>query len=164
MNNLSELQQENTFLKSEIESLNRILYDNHAIEKLKSSQADHTQDVVGSEIRNIKDKLIKTEHLLKLSNLHVKKNQLLITDFIKSREEERYYIANQLHESLGQLLYAVKLNLSRIDIASASKVENLAALEDAHKLLLDCISFCRDTAKYLSLGTSGDFIKKPPVE
>ena len=96
---------------------------------------------VREEAKRIKDELIRKEHLLELKSLEKKQQQELFELAIQAQEEERERIAEHLHDSLGQMLYAVKLNLDqfKIKVHGGDKEQ----LERVNKLLTESISECR---------------------
>jgi PAS domain S-box-containing protein len=71
--------------------------------------------------------------------------QELLKNTVKTQEEERARIAGNLHNSLGQLLYSVKLNLELIDLKSFDhKNEDASAIVRAKKLLDECVKETRN--------------------
>ncbi|WP_207532447.1 PAS domain-containing sensor histidine kinase [Desertivirga arenae] len=100
------------------------------------------------EAQRIKDELLKRDHLLELKIQEQKKQQELFHATIRAQEEERERIAEQLHNSLGQLLYAAKLNLDQIKPGEDREINeiNRKQLSKTEGLIADCITECRRTS------------------
>jgi signal transduction histidine kinase len=64
-----------------------------------------------------------------LHRVEMQKQQALLAAIITTEEKERQYFAQELHDSVGQMLSAVKLNLSGMK-RTASKPEQLQTLID----------------------------------
>ena len=78
---------------------------------------------------------------------------------IKTQEEERKRIAESLHNGIGQLLYAVKLNLSQIDIKDTNTefVQFRKAKQTTEELLNDAIRESRRISHELTPQFLEDF-------
>ena len=63
--------------------------------------------------------------------------QQLLEVTINTQENERSRIAEDLHNSLGQLLYGVKLSLDRVEFENQD--ENASAIETSKNILSECI-------------------------
>lgn len=93
-----------------------------------------------------------------MRNLEHEQQQELFKAIIKTQEEERERIAEQLHNSVGQLLYAVKLSLNQIKLERPEyNSENIEALEKAGKLISETIAECRRTSHGLMPSLLKDF-------
>jgi PAS domain S-box-containing protein len=116
------------------------------------------------EAQRIKDNLAEKEHLLKLKHQEQEKQKELFAIIIQTQEEERERIAEQLHNSLGQMLYAVKINLNLVKLESEDRAKNEKALAEATKLLSESIIECRRTSHYLLPKILKDFGLKEAIE
>lgn len=67
-----------------------------------------------------------------------KQNDLLRT-ILETQESERQRFAEDLHDSVGQVLSAVKLNLHRLDKTCANNNQILSLLSNTRGLIDDCI-------------------------
>jgi PAS domain S-box-containing protein len=119
---------------------------------------------VRKEAQRINDDLAEKEHLLKLKHKEQQKQKELFQIIIQTQEKERERIAEQLHNSLGQMLYAVKINLNRVKPGSKDTAENNKALAEADKLLSESIIECRRTSHYLLPRILKDFGLREALE
>lgn len=71
-----------------------------------------------------------------------KQNDLLRA-ILETQESERERLAEDLHDSVGQVLSAVKLNLHRIDKTCANDHQALPLLDTTRKLVDECIQEIR---------------------
>ncbi|MDO7873700.1 PAS domain-containing protein [Hymenobacter sp. ASUV-10] len=94
-------------------------------------------------------------------NLHLRltQQQARIEAVLTAQEEERRRIAESLHNGVGQLLYAVKLQFDQLGLAPALKaVPELAAMQrQATGLLSDAIRQARTLSHELTPGIVADF-------
>lgn len=116
------------------------------------------------EAERLKKELEDKEHLLELKANEQKRHKELFETIIRTQEEERERIAEQLHNSLGQMLYAVKIKLSQIRLTPGEQQENIATLSEANTLLSDSISECRRTAHHLLPRILNDFGLRDAIE
>ncbi|MBB2150398.1 PAS domain-containing sensor histidine kinase [Pedobacter gandavensis] len=92
-----------------------------------------------------------------------RKNELLKMEIFKTvletQQAERKRIAENLHNGLGQLLYGVKLNLSKnmLNQAKLSAAENLKELQETDGLLADAIRESRRLSHELMPAILEDF-------
>jgi PAS domain S-box-containing protein len=110
-----------------------------------------------------KAEMMEKEFSSKLEEQGVKKERELFENIVRTQEEERERIAEQLHNSLGQLLYAVKINLNQVKLKSGVDVRSTMALDEANKLLSESIQECRRTAHYLLPGILTDYGLKEAI-
>jgi len=71
-----------------------------------------------------------------------KQNDLLRT-ILETQESERKRLAEDLHDSVGQVLSAVKLNLHRLDKTCAADEQTIPLLSNTRNLIDDCIQEIR---------------------
>jgi len=91
--------------------------------------------------------------------------QELLKNTITTQEEERARIAGNLHNSLGQLLYSVKLNLELIDLKNYDRQnEDVAAIYRAKKLLDECVKETRNISHDLMPSILDDFGLKDALQ
>lgn len=99
-----------------------------------------------------------------------KKNELLQKEIFRTilgtQQEERKRIAENLHNGLGQLLYGVKLSLSKnmINYAELSSVDHLKQLKQTDNLLADAIKESRRLSHELMPSTLEDFGLKAALD
>ncbi|ALD20002.1 PAS domain S-box protein [Hymenobacter sp. DG25A] len=83
------------------------------------------------------------------TQLKLRQQQIVLSAILNTQEEERRRIAESLHNGVGQLLYATKLNLDTLP-ESAQK-------QAAHKLLGEAIRATRTISYELTPGVLEDF-------
>lgn len=71
-----------------------------------------------------------------------KQNDLLHA-ILETQESERKRLAEDLHDSVGQVLSAVKLNLHRLDKTCANDNQAISLLDNTRKLIDECIQEIR---------------------
>ncbi len=86
-------------------------------------------------------KMIKNQ--VELRKLHDEKQAGLLNAVFETQENERKRLAEDLHDSVGQVLSAIKLNLHRLDKSSVSE-SSQPLLADTRKLADECISEIRN--------------------
>ena len=92
-------------------------------------------------------------------------NEQLIKITINIQEKERTRIAEDLHNSLGQLLYGVKLNLDHLNIEDiALQKKNALAIESTKQLLTECINETRRISHDLMPSVLKDFGLKEAIQ
>jgi signal transduction histidine kinase len=82
-------------------------------------------------------KMIKNQ--VELRKLHDERQTDLLNAVFETQETERKRLAEDLHDSVGQVLSAIKLNLHRLDKAGGSEVPTQQLLADTRKLTDECI-------------------------
>jgi signal transduction histidine kinase len=75
--------------------------------------------------------------------------QRLSARLLTAQEDERRVIARELHDEVGQVLTAVKLELALASKALASKPETAARIEEARRTIDDSIRTVRDLSHLL---------------
>lgn len=80
------------------------------------------------------------EERRKLQN---EKQNDLLRAILETQESERERLAEDLHDSVGQVLSAVKLNLHRLDKTCASDEKVISLLSNTRGLVDDCIQEIR---------------------
>jgi PAS domain S-box-containing protein len=76
---------------------------------------------------------------------------------IGTQEEERKRIAQSLHNNLGQMFYAVKLNLDQINLQGSNLETSEQYLKGSKKLLSECIEETRRISHELTPTVLEDF-------
>jgi PAS domain S-box-containing protein len=95
--------------------------------------------------------------------LHFEQQLLQLT--INIQEKERARIAEDLHNSLGQLLYGVKLNLDQLKLKDSQlQKENALTIENSKDLLSECIKECRRISHDLMPSVLKDFGLRVAIE
>jgi PAS domain S-box-containing protein len=91
--------------------------------------------------------------------------QQLLESTIDAQELERLHFAEDLHNSLAQLLYGIKLNLDQIGLeGSEERKESSIAFKKAKDILSKCIKECRRISSELMPSALGYFGLKTAVE
>jgi signal transduction histidine kinase len=80
---------------------------------------------------------------VELRKLHDDKQTDLLNAVFETQENERKRLAEDLHDSVGQVLSAIKLNLHRLDKSCVSE-STQPLLADTRKLADECISEIRN--------------------
>jgi PAS domain S-box-containing protein len=106
------------------------------------------------------------EHDLKKANERERQfEQQLLEMTINIQEKERARIAEDLHNSLGQLLYGVKLNLNDIKLDhSEPQNQNALTVKNINKLLSECIQESRRISHDLMPSVLQDYGLKVAIE
>jgi signal transduction histidine kinase len=86
-------------------------------------------------------KMIKNQ--VELRKLHDEKQAGLLNAVFETQENERKRLAEDLHDSVGQVLSAIKLNLHRLDKSSVNE-SSQPLLADTRRLADECISEIRN--------------------
>jgi PAS domain S-box-containing protein len=95
-------------------------------------------------LENISERKASEQNLKEANRRELLLQKQLLEATINAQETERLHVAEDVHNSLAQSLYAVKLRLSRIDFETPEKKsENALAVENANDVLSDCIKECR---------------------
>ncbi|MGN6641352.1 MAG: sensor histidine kinase [Mucilaginibacter sp.] len=89
-------------------------------------------------------KMIKNQ--VELRRLQDLQQQELLKAVVETQESERKRLAEDLHDSVGQVLSAIKLKLHRLDKVTVDGGENgnMALLADTRKLTDECIQEIRN--------------------
>jgi PAS domain S-box-containing protein len=104
-------------------------------------------------------------HLKEANNRELLFEQQLLELTINIQEKERARIAEDLHNSLGQLLYGVKLNLDQLKPQNLQlQKENALTIENSKSLLSECIKECRRISHDLMPSVLKDFGLKVAIE
>ncbi|MVN20653.1 sensor histidine kinase [Mucilaginibacter arboris] len=72
-------------------------------------------------------------------NLQIDKQNDLLRAILETQESERKRLAEDLHDSVGQVLSAIKLNLHRLDKTCAADEQAVPLLSNTRKLIDECI-------------------------
>ena len=86
-------------------------------------------------------KMIKNQ--VELRKLHDEKQTDLLNAVFETQENERKRLAEDLHDSVGQVLSAIKLNLHRLDKSSVNE-SSQPLLADTRKLADECLGEIRN--------------------
>lgn len=107
----------------------------------------------GRDVTEKKQNQKKIEAYKKLQELTEKKQARIRTlSLIQGQEEERKRISRDLHDGLGQILSATKINLERLEIRYENK-----DLQRVYSLVVDTIQEIRKISNDLSPATLHDF-------
>jgi signal transduction histidine kinase len=91
--------------------------------------------------------------------------QQLLEVTINTQEKERARIAEDLHNSLGQLLYGVKLKLDQIKLEDVElQRHNALTIKNTDDLLSECIKECRRISHDLMPSVLNDFGLKVAIQ
>jgi PAS domain S-box-containing protein len=106
------------------------------------------------------------EHDLKKANERERQfEQQLLEMTINIQEKERARIAEDLHNSLGQLLYGVKLNLNDFKLDhSEFESQNVLTIKNIGNLLSECIQECRRISHDLMPSVLQDYGLRMAIE
>ena len=114
--------------------------------------------------QQVKDRTTQlTELLLKQKELEESQQQEIFRAILDTQEVERKRIAETLHNSLGQILYAAKLSLGTVDKLSLEET-NKESIKNVDKLLNDAITESRRLSHELMPVILEDFGLKTAVE
>lgn len=80
--------------------------------------------------------MIKSQ--IDLQKLKQEQQAALLNAVFETQESERKRLAEDLHDSVGQVLSVIKLNLHRLDKACGKEARVLSLLEDTRKLTEAC--------------------------
>jgi signal transduction histidine kinase len=76
-------------------------------------------------------------------NLQIDKQNDLLRTILETQESERQRLAEDLHDSVGQVLSAVKLNLHRLNKTCAADEQAVPLLSSTRNLIDECIQEIR---------------------
>lgn len=77
-------------------------------------------------------------------NLQIEKQTDLLRTILETQESERKRLAEDLHDSVGQVLSAVKLNLHRLNKTCAADEQAVPLLSSTRNLIDECIQEIRN--------------------
>lgn len=102
-----------------------------------------------------------TIHKNALYKIEIEKQQALLQAIINTQENERKHFAQELHDSVGQMLSAIKLNLSNLKKQGAKSGEEedtfSVLIDRTMKLTADSIHEVRNISHGLRPGVLDDF-------
>lgn len=87
-------------------------------------------------------RMIKNQ--VELQQLEAEKQTGLLKAVFETQESERKRLSEDLHDSVGQVLSAIKLNLHRLDKVCGNETNALPLLTDTRKLTDECIQEIRN--------------------
>ncbi|MEX8546249.1 MAG: sensor histidine kinase [Mucilaginibacter sp.] len=76
-------------------------------------------------------------------NLQIEKQNDLLRTILETQESERKRLAEDLHDSVGQVLSAIKLNLHRLNKTCAADEQAVPLLSSTRNLVDECIQEIR---------------------
>lgn len=132
-------------------------------EKIITPLVNENDEIVNyiSTGRDITEKIITQKKIEAYKNLQAynEKRQVRIRthSLIQGQEEERQRISRDLHDGLGQILTAAKINLERINIKELVKKSKYKDLEKVYDLVIETINEVRKISYDLSPSTLHDF-------
>lgn len=116
-------------------------------------------------IEDISERKALEKNLKEANIRELRLHQQLLEATIDAQENERLRIAEDVHNSLAQLLYSVKLGLDKVDLADPEqKTENQLAFKNARILLFDSIRECRRISYNLRPSVLEQFGLKAAIE
>jgi len=125
-------------------------------------KATGTFDATGEPLRMLGVDLdISEVQRLAADNLHLRltQQQVRIEAVLEAQEEERRRIAESLHNGLGQLLFATKLQFNQLKVAGqlATTPALVTAQHEANRLLSEAIRQTRSLSHELTPGVVAEF-------
>ena len=118
---------------------------------------DRAQQVVTGMLAIVRDVTERERLAEEVTQARLRQQQEVLAASLASQETERKRIAEALHNGLGQLLYAIKLNLENKDGERSS-------LTEAHRLLLEAIRVTRTISFELTPSVLEDFGLRTALE
>jgi signal transduction histidine kinase len=145
----------------------RILVDRHEVTlKIKAIvpavMPGEGVKVLGLDIDISEVKQLEEQNL----QMRLQQQNTLLVAIMEAQEEERRRISESLHNGVGQILYATKLNLSgvKLDPIPAQKAQVAEALKQTDELLTQAIVEIRRASHELVPILLKDFGLKPAME
>jgi len=135
----------------------------------RAEQALRENEQKLKEFNNILELQVKertaelTELLLRQKELEERQQQEIFRTILDTQEVERKRIAETLHNSLGQILYAAKLILGKVNKSPMTE-DDKESLKNADKLLNDAITESRRLSHELMPVILEDFGLKTAIE
>ncbi|MCC6685093.1 MAG: sensor histidine kinase [Bacteroidia bacterium] len=99
----------------------------------------------------------KASYKLMLKQMEIERQQELLNAIINTQEKERQYFARELHDSVGQMLSAIKLNINGIKRASKNHEEIDTIIAQSLTLTAQSIQEVRSISHSLLPGVLLDF-------
>lgn len=99
----------------------------------------------------------KAGYKLMLKQMEIERQQELLNAIINTQEKERQYFARELHDSVGQMLSAIKLNINGIKRASKNHEEIDSMIAQSLTLTTQSIQEVRSISHSLLPGVLLDF-------
>jgi PAS domain S-box-containing protein len=116
-------------------------------------------------IEDISERKMLEQNLKEANKRELLFRQQLLETTIDAQEKERLHIAEDIHNSLAQLLYGIKLSLDQVDLQNSElKEESDTAFANAKDVLSKCIKECRRISSELMPSALEYFGLKPAVE
>lgn len=116
-------------------------------------------------LENISERKAAEQNLKEANSRELLLQKQLLEATINAKENERLLVAEDLHDSLAQSLYGVKLSLNQINLESRElKPEYDLAIENAKDLLSNCIKQCRRISYGLKPSVLEHFGLKAAIE
>lgn len=99
----------------------------------------------------------KESYKLMLKQMEIERQQELLNAIINTQEKERQYFARELHDSVGQMLSAIKLNINGIKRANKNQEEIDSMVAQSLTLTTQSIQEVRSISHSLLPGVLLDF-------
>jgi PAS domain S-box-containing protein len=116
-------------------------------------------------LENISGRKAAEQNLKDANSRELLLQKKLLEATINAQENERLLVAEDVHNSLAQSLYGVKLSLNQINLEKLEhKPENDLAIENAKDVLSDCIKECRRISYNLTPSILEQFGLKAAIE
>ncbi len=135
--------------------------------RFKASKLHDLLIVIADDVTLRRKAKIKSEQIrAKQLEMEERQQREIFRVTLRTQEEERRRISENLHNGLGQMLFSIKLNLDAIDLKNAKRPmeENIEKLKNAESLLADCIRESRRISHELMPTVLEDFGLKTAIE
>jgi PAS domain S-box-containing protein len=110
------------------------------------------------ELERVKKEAFEKQLVVEKLQTERQQQRLVLETTINTQEEERRRIAEGLHNSVGQLLYGIKMALDQVKLdQTEGQQENLRALKKANEILTECIVESRRISHNLMPTLLADF-------
>jgi PAS domain S-box-containing protein len=134
--------------------------------RVTSILVDDNGETLGYTIlEDISERKVAEHNLKEANSRELLLQKQLLEATINAQEHERLLVAEDVHNSLAQSLYGVKLSLNQISLDHPhQKHEDDLAIENAKELLSNCIKECRRISYSLTPSVMEQFGLKAAIE
>lgn len=135
--------------------------------RFKANKLHDLLIVIADDMTAEKQLQIKNEQMkAKQLEMEAQQQREIFHVTLRTQEEERRRISENLHNGLGQMLFSIKLNLDTIDLSDSlfSTEENRKKLKNAELLLANCIRESRRISHELMPSILEDFGLEAAIE
>lgn len=116
------------------------------------------------ELMRLKQEAKELQFKIEKNEIERISNKISAAQILETQENERTRIAECLHNSIGQMLFGIKLSLDRVKLRTNSETENLKFLENSKFLLDETIRESRRISHELTPGILTDYGLKLALE